>query len=1406
VVQRDAVPSVLTVQGRRLELQREVGSGTSSVVWLAADPAAGTRAAIKIARHLGNGSILAREAERLLFSSSRALSGLLDLGTLPAGIGPTLGVAERAPYVALEWVDGVPLGAVDPVHDAHTLALCVARDIGAALEDLHVCGIAHGDVKPANILVSGVTSSDDAGCRRYQARLIDLGLSAASDTVVPEGGTPHYLAPEVSSSSAQAGDARARDLWALGMVLAEIIGMDPRGHEDPAEELGFERASGLLGRVVGALLSASPGARPSAAWVRRQALGALGEVESDALKIERRRHAVRRAYLAVRRRDVMRAAQHEQAEVRVGGEPGAWLARSIQLASRAARLRGTLIPRDAVALTELDALGRSRWLVALAGAQAAGWPALSDTSDASLAERLYRALEQSEPESLTFAMLQGSPLRSPSPSPPDPVELALRLTGPSFDPESLDAAERLVLGGDAPAPLGLALGRVLRQRGEYGRALSVLTYVGTPAARVEAAEAARRVGDHALVRRLLAEPAAEWDEDALARRAATLARITLDAGDVTGALALLADQRATAATLETRALAELALGDLERARHTEQLARLAAVSDEDHARVAAVGGSIAHAAGDAGQALESFRRAADHAGRAGAVLEEATYLTGVSAAAAVTGDLGEALAASRRSVLLFEHLGRAGDAARAALARTAAYAQAGAVIEARDAAEDALRRARAAGDARCEAYVHMALADVAPAASEALEHARRAASLLMGGSEDDGLRAAARLLDHEDKLDTAWWDGRAREPKTPVDARMDWWAARARREASRSRPEGAPAVLRELSALANCSSVATVRGPALAAGARLAVRVGDGETARRLTAAASMDAAELVRRVPSELRVSLCALEWIATLQTPREAALLPEQLSDVEALLRTLSRRDRLRPLLDQVLDALVLWTGVERGLLLLRAPGGRLVPRAARNLARQDLAGPQRELSTSLAEKALREREPIVAVDAAGELPELHQSVQALRLRSVLAVPLLARGEALGVVYLDDRVRRGAFGAPELAWVKLVAALASVAIADARDQLLLRRAARRARRAEARLAGLLARSEAELDHAERELARAREDRETRYRYDSIIGNSAALRDMLLVVDRVTTVDVPVLLVGESGSGKELVARAIHANGPRRQRAFVSENCAAIPEGLLESALFGHVRGAFTGAVRQRSGLFEVADGGTLFLDEIGEMSLAMQAKLLRVLESGELRPVGSERTIKVDVRIIGATHRELRQLVADGAFRADLFYRLDVINIRVPPLRERLGDIALLARHFAVRHAPGKTVRFTPRAIDLMTAYSWPGNVRQLENEVRRALVLSDGVVDARDLSSELQPGDGTKEQAEHGLNLRRRVDSLESTLVAEALQLTDGNQTRAAEMLGLSRFGLQKMMKRLGIETGSRGSLPGPDDARQ
>jgi len=286
------------------------------------------------------------------------------------------------------------------------------------------------------------------------------------------------------------------------------------------------------------------------------------------------------------------------------------------------------------------------------------------------------------------------------------------------------------------------------------------------------------------------------------------------------------------------------------------------------------------------------------------------------------------------------------------------------------------------------------------------------------------------------------------------------------------------------------------------------------------------------------------------------------------------------------------------------------------------------------------------------------------------------------------------------------------------------------------------------------------------------------------------------VLLVGESGTGKELIARAMHANGPRSRRPFVSENCAAVPEPLLESTLFGHVRGAFTGASQTRAGLFEVADTGTLFLDEIGEMPLAMQSKLLRVLQDGEVRAVGSERTRRVNVRLIAATHRDLEAMVEKRTFREDLYYRLNVVTVRMPPLRERRGDIPLIVSHLMKKHTAGKKARFTKAAMDRIVSFGWPGNVRQLENEVRRALVLcsahegEEALIDVGDLSPDLLRTDSVREL---GLDLRSRVDALEADLLREALTKTHGNQTKAAEILGLSRFGLQKMMRRLKVATG-------------
>jgi transcriptional regulator with GAF, ATPase, and Fis domain len=553
--------------------------------------------------------------------------------------------------------------------------------------------------------------------------------------------------------------------------------------------------------------------------------------------------------------------------------------------------------------------------------------------------------------------------------------------------------------------------------------------------------------------------------------------------------------------------------------------------------------------------------------------------------------------------------------------------------------------------------------------------------------------------------------------------------------------------------------------------------------------------ARIVRaKTPSAYLPAFAQVDWARAAEGETGAAFDPAQVARLESLVRALGERENLKALLGQVLDALLLWTGVERGLLLLCAPDGRLVPRAARNLGRHDLEGEQLALSQSIARRALEIRDAVVATDAYSSLGDVHASVHALRLRSVLAVPLVARGDALGVVYLDDRVRRGAFGENELAWVRVLSAQAALAIADARDQALLRRANRRAERAQKKLLTRLAHADAELDATRIQLAQARDESQTRYAYDAIVGRSEPMQELLRVVDRVTPVDVPVLLVGESGTGKELIARAIHENGPRSARPFVGENCGAVPEPLLESTLFGHVRGAFTGAVATRAGLFEVADGGTLFLDEIGEMPLAMQTKLLRVLQDGEVRPVGSEKARKVNVRIVAATHRDLSAMAQEGLFREDLLYRLSVIVLRVPPLRERRDDIPLLVASFLDRHGGGQgQVRISRAALDRLVAYPWPGNVRQLENEVRRAIVLSDGRIEEEHLSPALQESARASVKS-HGLDLRSRIDALEVDLLREALRKTQGNQTKAAALLGVSRYGLQKMIKRLNVRVPS------------
>ncbi len=323
------------------------------------------------------------------------------------------------------------------------------------------------------------------------------------------------------------------------------------------------------------------------------------------------------------------------------------------------------------------------------------------------------------------------------------------------------------------------------------------------------------------------------------------------------------------------------------------------------------------------------------------------------------------------------------------------------------------------------------------------------------------------------------------------------------------------------------------------------------------------------------------------------------------------------------------------------------------------------------------------------------------------------------------------------------------------------------------------------------------------RYSLQNIIGDSKAILDVIDLVRKLADTDSTILVLGESGTGKELVARAIHGLSPRSERMMVPVNCSAIPADLLESELFGHVKGAFTGAHMARVGRFEMAHNGTIFLDEIAEMSPHLQAKLLRVLQEKSFTPVGGTKTVQVDARVIAATNKDLESEVEAGRFRVDLFFRLNVIPIRIPPLRERTGDIPLLVHHFigkCNREKARSIEGIRPEAMAVLQRYPWPGNIRELENLMERIAVLKgSGWIDVSDIpektrQSETLPSSAVPVLGEGGLDIKNATEDFENALIRQALRIAGGNKNRAANLLGLKRTTFVEMLKRKNLETPS------------
>jgi DNA-binding NtrC family response regulator/tetratricopeptide (TPR) repeat protein len=509
--------------------------------------------------------------------------------------------------------------------------------------------------------------------------------------------------------------------------------------------------------------------------------------------------------------------------------------------------------------------------------------------------------------------------------------------------------------------------------------------------------------------------------------------------------------------------------------------------------------------------------------------------------------------------------------------------------------------------------------------------------------------------------------------------------------------------------------------------------------------------------------------------------------------LLLDLSRRVNEERTLDGALEqtarAAAELTNAERSVVLLRDAAGALVLRAQLGPSTEGEEG----FSRSIAESVLIDGEVLATHDARGDRRfSDFQSVHDRAIGAVAAVPIRARGRTLGVLYVENRLRRAQWGAIDVAILRAFAEQAGVAVERAGLIEELQQRTRELESARREIESLLAVRTVELEDTRRSLARAEEALRTRFAPQGMIASGEAMRKVLAVVERVRDADVPVVIEGESGTGKEMIARALHFSGARARGPFVVVHCGAIPETLMESELFGHVKGAFTGADRDRKGLIATAHGGTLVLDEVSEMPLKMQVELLRVLQDRKIRPVGAELEESVDVRVIASSNKVLKDLVAQGGFREDLYYRLSVVTIRLPSLRQRADEIPALASHFLARFAEDNGMprkKLSREALAKLLRAPWPGNVRQLRHVLESAAVLVDGDViepEALALDESIERASVVPASASP-MALRKAA---ERQRIVDALESCNWNKVKAASVLSMPRRTLYRRLKEYGL----------------
>ncbi len=617
---------------------------------------------------------------------------------------------------------------------------------------------------------------------------------------------------------------------------------------------------------------------------------------------------------------------------------------------------------------------------------------------------------------------------------------------------------------------------------------------------------------------------------------------------------------------------------------------------------------------------------------------------------------------------------------------------------------------------------------------------------------------------------------------TLLHQRGDKDGARAAYERALALREGQPPDRARVNALLNLATLLREGGDPRrareraeeAAGAAASVDASRIAAAEALAAHAALEADDLEGAAKARGRAQA---RFLADGDRTGECDLLLEQAS-------ILVRRDP-RALLREVVDAAVDLLGAERGFCLLNSDG-EIDVFVARNMDKESVQGADSKISRHIAERAAKQGIPLLTGQAARD-PALAgvASIEQKQIQSVCCVPLKVGDRILGALYLDNRMREAAFSSEDLEALETLARPAAVALLHAQLHEQNARAQKELERANAQLRLTNQQLRVRVDDATRQLRRAKEELSGREQYGEMVGQGRAMQDLFRVLERIESSEEPVLITGESGTGKELLARAVHGHSPRKGGPFVSINCAAVPETLLESELFGHVKGAFTGATGDRAGLFEEAKDGTIFLDEIGEMAPAMQSKLLRVLQEKEVRRVGGSGVRKVNARVITATNRVLRDRIKAGEFREDLFYRVNVIHLNLPPLRERREDIPVLARHLweKIQKAAGKeATQLEDDVLARLAAHDWPGNVRELENELRRIQALGGAapLTDTRAFPRKTAPAD------------LRSLEDVELEHIRLVLSASGNNVTQAAKLLGIGVATLWRWIKKHKIPT--------------